>query len=202
MINPLLDHRSLTFFCLWLVWVTCPYITLDGQFNPDARTVNNTGAFSAMSDAVFYNAMAWVINGSSVYAENVANWINTWFLASDTYMNPNLNYAQVIRGPGANTGTHTGVLDLKCMVKIVNAVLILRGGNASEWTETIDSGLVNWTTAYIGWLTTNKLALEEAASTKCITSSHIASTILTVTFCRAATTGRTITASSVRCKSS
>ena len=176
MINLPLSPVTDGFLPVWLVWVTCPYITLDGQFNPDYRTVNNTGAFSAMSDAILYNALAWKINGSSVYAANVASWINTWFLAPDTYMNPNLNYAQVVRGPGANTGTHTGVLDLKCMVKVVNAVLVLRAGNASEWTETIDSGLVNWTTSYIGWLTTNQIALEEAASVKCVTSSRIAST--------------------------
>ena len=113
--------------------------------------------------------MAWVINGSSVYASNVASWVDTWFLAPDTYMNPNLNYAQVIRGPGANTGTHTGVLDLKCMTKVVDAVLILRAGNASEWTEAIDSGLVNWTTTYIGWLTSNAIALQEAAAPKYVT---------------------------------
>ncbi|KAH8982367.1 chondroitin AC/alginate lyase [Lactarius hatsudake] len=146
------------------IWVTCPYVPRDGEFNPDFRTVNNTGAFTAMSDAIFSNALAWAINGSSVYSANVASWINTWFLAPDTYMNPNLNYAQVVRGPGANTGTHTGVLDLKCMTKVVNAVLVLRAGKAPEWTDTIDSGLVNWTTTYIGWLMSNKIALEEAAS--------------------------------------
>ena len=155
-----------------LVWVTCPYVERDGQFNPDFRTVNNTGAFSAMSDAVWSNAMAWAINGSSVYAENAASWINTWFLAPDTYMNPNLNYAQVIRGPGANTGSHTGVLDLKCMTKVVDAVLILRAGNAAGWTETIDSGLVNWTTTYIGWLTSNEIALQEAVAPKYTISLH------------------------------
>jgi hypothetical protein len=122
-----------------------------------------------MSDAVLYNALAWTINGSSVYASNVASWIDTWFLAPDTYMNPNLNYAQVVRGPGADTGTHTGVLDLKSMAKVVAAVLILRGGKAPEWTGAIDSGLVNWTTTYIGWLTSNELALQEAASVKCVT---------------------------------
>ncbi|KAH9046601.1 chondroitin AC/alginate lyase [Lactarius hengduanensis] len=148
------------------IWVTCPYVPRDGEFNPDFRTVNNTGAFTAMSDAIFSNALAWAVNGSSVYSANVANWINTWFLAPDTYMNPNLNYAQVVRGPGANTGTHTGVLDLKCMTKVVNAVLVLRAGKAPEWTDTIDTGLVNWTTTYIGWLTSNKIALEEAAFSK------------------------------------
>ena len=153
-----------------VVWVTCPYTQLDGQFNPDVRTVNNTGAFDAMANAVLYNALAWAINGSSLYSSNVASWINTWFLANDTYMNPNLNYAQVVRGPNTyNTGSHTGVLDLKCMVKLVSGVLVMRGGNAPGWTSEIDSGLITWTKSYIGWLTTNTLALEEAAATKCVT---------------------------------
>ena len=75
------------------------------MFNPDFRTVNNTGAFNALADAVFYNALAWAINGSSQYATNVASWINTWSLANNT-----------------------------CMAKIVSSVLVLRGGNASPWT--------------------------------------------------------------------
>jgi hypothetical protein len=85
-------------------------------------------------------------------------------------MNPNLNYAQVVRGPTTyKTGTHTGMLGLKCMVKILSTVLMLRGGNAPEWTSEIDSGPVTWTKSYIGWLTTNTLALQEAAATKCVT---------------------------------
>jgi len=101
------------------------------------------------------------INGSSQYATNVASWINTWFLANDTYMNPNLNYAQVVRAPGSasRTRTHT-------------SVLVLRGGNASAWTSEIDSGLVEWTKRYIEWLTTNEIALGEAAATKCVTLIH------------------------------
>jgi len=123
-----------------------------------------------MADAVLYNSLAWVINGSSQYATNVASFVDTWFLANDTYMNPNLNYAQVVRGPGptSNKGTHTGVLDLKCMAKVVNAVLVLRAGNAPQWTSKIDSGLIAWTKTYIGWLTSSDIALEEAAATKCV----------------------------------
>ncbi|KAI0265333.1 alginate lyase-domain-containing protein [Gloeopeniophorella convolvens] len=147
------------------IWTTCKYVSRDGQFNPDVRTVNNTGAFSAFSDAVFYNALAWAINGSSVYSTNIANWVDTWFLAPDTHMNPNLNYAQVIRGPGSGFGAHTGVLDLKCMAKVATAVLVLRQGKAPEWNSTVDSGLVSWTNQYIQWLTTSSIALDEAAST-------------------------------------
>ncbi|KAI0265334.1 chondroitin AC/alginate lyase [Gloeopeniophorella convolvens] len=147
------------------IWKTCPYYQRDGQFNPDRELVNNTGAFSAFSDAVFYNAMAWAINGSSAYSSNVASWIDTWFLAPDTHMNPNLNYAQVIRGPGSDFGAHTGVLDLKCMAKVATAVLVLREGKAPEWNSTVDSGLVSWTNQYIQWLTTSPIALGEAAAT-------------------------------------
>jgi hypothetical protein len=152
-----------------VVWVTCPYYRLDGQVNPDILTVNNVIAFETMANAVLYNVLAWAINGSSVYSSNASSWINTWFLANDTYMNPNLNYGQVVRGPDTyKTGTHMGVLDLKSMVKILSAVLVMREGNASGWTSEIDSGLVAWTTTYIGWLTTNALALKEAAATKCV----------------------------------
>ena len=45
-----------------LVWQTCPYVARDGQFNPDARLVNDVGAFQDLSEAVFYNAIAWTFN--------------------------------------------------------------------------------------------------------------------------------------------
>jgi hypothetical protein len=93
-----------------LVWVTCPYYTRDGLFNPDGRLVNDTGHFQAMSDAVLYNAISWVITGSSTYSTNVANFVNTWFIDPSSAMNPNLNYAQMPRGPNGQNGTHTGVL--------------------------------------------------------------------------------------------
>lgn len=63
-----------------------------------------------MSDAVFYNAIAWVLNGSSVYSSNVARFIDTWFTNAATAMDPNLNYAQMERGPNGQTGSHEGVL--------------------------------------------------------------------------------------------
>lgn len=147
------------------IWVTCPYYTRDGMFNPDGRLVNDTGNFQAMSDAILYNAIAWAITGSSNYSANVANYVNTWFINPDTSMNPNLNYAQMNRGPNGQVGTHTGVLDLKGMTKITSGILILRMANNSDWTSELDTQMTNWTTQYITWLQTNTLALQEAAAT-------------------------------------
>ncbi|EIN14695.1 chondroitin AC/alginate lyase [Punctularia strigosozonata HHB-11173 SS5] len=147
------------------IWKTCPYYTRDGLFNPDVRFVNDVGAFQNMSDAVLYNALAWAINGSSTFSTNVATYIKTWFLDDDTMMNPNLNYAQMERGPTGQNGTHTGVLDLKCMSKLVSGILILREGNAAEWTSDLDSSLVSWTKEYITWLTTADIAIQEKEAT-------------------------------------
>ncbi|KAF8322348.1 chondroitin AC/alginate lyase [Cantharellus anzutake] len=147
------------------IWVTCPYVTRDGEFNPDQHLVNNTGAFMALADTIFYNAVSWSITGSDSYSKQVITLFSTWFLNPNTYMKPNLNYAQTLRGPGVQIGQHTGVLDLKCMAKIASGVLMLKLGKNSDWTVEIDNGMKNWLREYIVWMTTNTLALQERAST-------------------------------------
>ena len=99
----------------YLVWKTCPYVRKDGEFNPDGRTINDIGNFEDMANAVLYNSLAWVINGSSVYAENAVRFINTWFLDAESGMNPNLEFSQMQRGPTGQTGTHTGILYVTCV---------------------------------------------------------------------------------------
>ncbi|CAE6452121.1 unnamed protein product [Rhizoctonia solani] len=146
------------------IYTTCPYVRRDGIFNPDVRMVNDTGAFQAMSDTIFYSALAWSFTKDRVYTKNIASAINTWFLAPETLMNPNVNYGQLLRGPGEQKGSHTGVLDMKCMTKLTSAVLLLRKAKAPEWTQALDDGLNAWVKQYIVWLTTNALALEEKAA--------------------------------------
>ncbi|QRW06180.1 alginate lyase [Ceratobasidium sp. AG-Ba] len=127
------------------IYTMCPYVRRDGEFNPDARMVNDTGAFQALSDSIFYNALAWSYTKDSKYSSNIANQIYTWFLNPDTLMTPNLVYAQLLRGPGEQQGSHTGILDLKGMAKITSGILTLRK-------------------EYLQWLTTNSMSLEEKAA--------------------------------------
>ncbi|KAI0088285.1 alginate lyase-domain-containing protein [Irpex rosettiformis] len=150
------------------IWTTCPYYPRDGKFNPDARIVNNIGDFDSMSNAVLFNSLAWAISSKdSKYSSRVVTWIKAWFLDEDTYMNPNLNYAQMQRGPGTEgqVGTHTGILDLKGMTKLTSGVLILRSGKAPEWTSDIDSQFNEWLKKYIEWLETATIAIQEKNST-------------------------------------
>ncbi|KAI0342361.1 chondroitin AC/alginate lyase [Trametopsis cervina] len=147
------------------IWTACDYVTRDGEFNPDNSLIPNSDDFDSMANAVLFNSLSWAINGSDQYSSRVTTYIKTWFLDADTYMNPNLNYGQMQRGPKGQNGTHTGVLDLKSMAKVVNGVLILRNGKAPEWTADIDGQFVAWSNQYIGWLQSSPIALKEKAST-------------------------------------
>jgi hypothetical protein len=147
------------------IWTTCPYVNQDGMINPDRALISDQAGFSYLADSVFYNSIAWTLTGMSNYSASAANAVKVWFIDPDTAMNPNLNYAQMIRGPGGQNGTHLGVLDLKTMTKLANGLLILRNGNNSDWTTELDNQMVAWTKEYIKWLQTNPLALQEGAAT-------------------------------------
>lgn len=94
-----------------LVWTECDYVDRDGQFNPDVRILaNDIGNFGNMSDGIMFSALAWAINGNTSYVDTIVKWIDMWFLNNDTAQTPNLNYAQMERGPTGQIGTHTGLL--------------------------------------------------------------------------------------------
>ncbi|KAJ7218239.1 alginate lyase-domain-containing protein [Mycena haematopus] len=148
------------------IWKTCPYVFHDGQVNPDRTTINDFQSFFNLSDAVLYNALAFTFQNqsSSVYSQNAVKFIKTWFLNSNTSMNPNLNYAQMNRGPKGQTGEYTGILDLRGFAKIASGILILRKHGSSDWTSEIDSQMVAWCNQYINWLQTAPTAKQAAAA--------------------------------------
>lgn len=54
------------------------------------------------------------------------------------------------------------------MAKLTSAILILRNGKSPDWTDQLNSQMNNWTTHYIGWLTTSPIAYLEWTATKCV----------------------------------
>ena len=52
------------------------------------------------------------------------------------------------------------------MAKIVNGILILRGGKSDDWTSDLDGQMVGWAKEYISWLQSSPLAQRERAATK------------------------------------
>jgi len=76
-------------------------------------------------------------------------------------MNPNVNHAQC--RPGHNDGTKSGILDGRLMVAALEGARLISCSSALNQSER--EGLKAWAGEYFEWLTTNDMALDEAAST-------------------------------------
>lgn len=104
--------------------------------------------------------------GDSRYTTHINHALHTFFINNETRMNPNLNYAQAIRGPGDQMGAHTGVLDLACMAKIVSGVQVMRSIKPAEWQQETETGMMQWASEQLDWLYTSKQGLAELSSIK------------------------------------
>jgi hypothetical protein len=101
-----------------------------------------------------YNTLAYLFTESTEYSTNAAHFIEAFFLAPKTRMNPSVKYGQLIRGPGVEgkKGTYQGVLDMRWLAFVGNAASILRQSKAKEWSQAKDGGLQQWMKEYTEWL--------------------------------------------------
>lgn len=146
-------------------WTTCPYVVRDGHVNPDVRTLNGPEAINSASQVVFYNAIAYHLRTSSEYSKNWVRFIDAFFLDPTTGMKPNLNFGQIVRGPGpgGSLGTFTGILDLRGIVKVINSVLIMEAATSPDWTRTKNEAMRSWMTQYTTWLTQSDIGIHTAS---------------------------------------
>ncbi|ORY29370.1 alginate lyase-domain-containing protein [Naematelia encephala] len=136
-------------------WISCPYVRRPGQTNSDTRDLPAYSALSTSTDATLLNALAFAFTGSQSYAANAITYIRTMFIQEETAINPNGMYGQFIRGPPGNqTGSYESIFDFRSLVKVVNAIQILKAGNMSEEVE---DGMRAWAAKYRSWLEENEI---------------------------------------------
>ena len=153
-------------------WTTCPYVVRDGHTNPDNTMPPNKNQLQQMCQSVLDNALAFALTGSSQYAEKAAYFLDVFFKDTRYRMNPNADYAQLIRGPQPS-GSFMGVLDLRSLVQVANAVNILRYTKSPAWDNDRDNAIVSWAKDYIRWLQANTYARTARTKDKCVVLSAV-----------------------------
>jgi len=143
-------------------------VVRDGQVNPDVRTLHGPGAINSAAQAILYNALSPLLGGPSSHSKNVGDFVQTFFLTPETKLNPNVNYGQIVRGPGeeGRQGTFTGILDFRSMIQVANGVEVLRAAKSASWTPDKDNAIHIWATNYTEWLSINALARKAASRPK------------------------------------
>lgn len=137
-----------------------PYIRRDGCTNPD-NFVQHRHAMIRFSRIVGNLTSAYLITGDNKYVAPVLNHVRAWFITDSTRMNPNLLYAQAIKGIA--TGRGIGIIDTIHLMEVAQSLLRLREEGALP-TE-IDNGAKKWFAAYVEWLMTHPYGVAEMNAT-------------------------------------
>lgn len=125
-----------------------PYIRRDGETNPESKKDLDRPRLGAMVDNVSALALAFYFTGDERYAVRAGTQLRAWFLDAGTRMNPNLHFAQLVRGNPAERGS--GIIDTHNFVDVVDAALLLEG--SAGWRASDGTALRSWMRRYLAWL--------------------------------------------------
>ena len=134
-----------------------PWVTRDGVINPvfysSDTDFNRTATFFEVIEVLSW---AYYFSEDIRFAEKAIALIKTWYLNSETKVNPNINFGQ--RVPGAADGRKAGVQEWCNQSSVVTALQIfeVEGLLATD----VKIGMQLWFEEYLTWLTTNPMAIE------------------------------------------
>jgi len=129
-----------------------PYIQRDGMTNPD-NFVEHRRAMIRLSLIVPALAAAYKLTRDKKYATHAASHLRAWFVDDATRMNPNLQYAQAIKG--RFTGRGTGIIDTLHLVEVA------RAAGQLDLPASDLAGVKQWFSDYTKWMTTHPYGIAE-----------------------------------------
>lgn len=136
--------------------VDSPYIQKDGMTNPD-NFVAHRHAMIRLSQVVGALASAYKLTGDEKYVQHALKHCMAWFVDKETMMNPNLLYAQAIKG--RFTGRGIGIIDTIHFIEVVQGLMAMQ--NAKSINHQDIATIRNWFDQYLQWLTTHPYGKDE-----------------------------------------
>ena len=134
-----------------------PYIRKDGQTTPEVRDYKDKEHMPKLCDAVHTLALAYYFSGNPAYVAHASKLLHVWFLDTATRMNPNLNFAQAIKG--VNTGRGAGLIDTRHFIKVIDAIGLMQGNR--YWRPEHQRGMQQWFADFLHWMQTSPNGLDE-----------------------------------------
>jgi hypothetical protein len=134
-----------------------PYINKDGQVNPEVRQYQDKQNLPKLCENVYTLSLAYYYSRDEKYARHAALLLHTWFLDPATRMNPNLNFAQAVKG--VTPGRAAGLIDSRFLIWVIDAIDLLRP--SGSWTAQDQTEIKKWFAGFLGWLQTNKIGIDE-----------------------------------------
>ena len=133
-----------------------PYIQRDGLTNPDNFTAHREAMirFSQISGAL---ASAYLVTKDEKYVTALTPHLQAWFIDEATKMNPNLLYAQAIKGKV--TGRGIGIIDTIQLMEVAKAIEAVE--NSGVISDLEIKQMKDWFSEYLNWITTHPYGIDE-----------------------------------------
>lgn len=133
-----------------------PYVRRDGETNPD-NFVAHRHAMVRFSVITANLVSAYVITQDEKYADAAMRHIRAWFVNEETRMNPNLLYAQAIKGIA--TGRGIGIIDTVHLIEVAQSLLHLQRAGVLSVEDT--KATKEWFASYLDWMATHPYGIDE-----------------------------------------
>jgi hypothetical protein len=133
-----------------------PYIQRDGLTNPDNFTAHRK-AMIRFSRIVGALISAWKLTGDKKYTDHAKLHLTAWFIHPETRMNPNLQFAQAIKGRA--TGRGIGIIDTIHLMEVAQGVVVMMRSKIID--EQTAKGVQQWFRDYLQWLHDHPYGHEE-----------------------------------------
>jgi hypothetical protein len=134
-----------------------PYIYRDGQTNPERDSIPDRAYFSRIVALTETLGLAYYFTGDESFARHAALLLRTFFVEPAARMNPNLNFAQGVRGK--ESGRAAGIIDTATIARLVDGVGLLF--DSKSLLQTDRDSLLAWFRDYLTWLRENELGRRE-----------------------------------------
>lgn len=131
-----------------------PYIQKDGMTNPE-NFVAHRLAMIRFSKIIGALASAYKLTGDQKYVKQAMLHLQAWFVNEGTMMNPNLLYAQAIKG--RFTGRGIGIIDTIQLMEVAQGIIVMQ--------KAMESGVLaetrKWFAQYLTWLMSHQYGKDE-----------------------------------------
>lgn len=124
-----------------------PYIRRDGETNPENFTAHRF-YMVRMSMIVGNLTSAYLITKDEAYLKQIERHIKAWFVDPETMMNPNLEYAQAIKG--VSKGRGIGIIDTLHLIEVAQSLYCL--SDLGVMDKGILEGAREWFRQYLSWM--------------------------------------------------
>lgn len=134
-----------------------PYVRNDGYHNPELKYFDRR-KLGDLTQSVSVLSYAYFFTKEDKYAKKAIESLRVWFLDEKTRMNPNMNYAQIIRGHNGDAGRSEGLIDAYGFVEMLSCVELI--SESGLMTKNDCDGLKKWFSDFLDWMLTSDLGIK------------------------------------------